>query len=341
MYKQHHITAVIPVHNEEDFIGPVLEGLPEFVDRVLVVDDCSTDNTADVVQAHGDGTRVQLVRTPQNMGVGGAMITGFRQALQQPTDIVIKIDGDGQMPLEYLPQILDGIVERGADYSKGNRFLDEVALRNMPVLRLFGNFVLTFLNKLASGYWHVFDPQNGYIAIRAEALRTLDLNRINHGYFFENDMLVNLNIHNFVVCDVAHPSLYGDEESGINILQVGVRFPVLLVRRFVYRIYQKYMLRDFSPIVLFLLSGLLLTGAGAGFGLYTWIQSAVTEQPASTGTVMLSVLPLVVGFQLLLQAIVLDIQEARLLSLPARSLGAAPHDRRRPPATSEGTRDPQ
>jgi hypothetical protein len=219
------------------------------------------------------------------------------------------MDGDGQMDPAYLSSLLDAITEQGYDYAKGNRFLASESLALMPKHRLFGNIALTFLTKMASGYWHIFDPQNGYTAIRAGALRVLDLNTIHKRYFFENDMLVHLNFFGFRVKDVAIPARYGKEESSMSVFKVSTTFPLLLVRRYFYRIYQKYVLRDFSPIALFLFLGLILFFWGALFGLYLWVETAISGIATPTGTIMLALLPLVLGFQLLLEAIVLDIQE--------------------------------
>jgi glycosyltransferase involved in cell wall biosynthesis len=308
MYKGHRITAVIPAHNEVRHILRVTQNVPTFVDHVIVVDDCSQDGTAEAARASGDA-RVIVLRTPSNQGVGGAMVLGFRKAVELGSVIVVKMDGDGQMPAEYLPALLDAITDQGYDYAKGNRFLAGEALAVMPRHRIFGNVVLTFMTKLASGYWHIFDPQNGFIAIKAEALQVLDLEHIHKGYFFENDMLIHLNFSGFRVRDVAIPARYGEEESGINLFKVSSTFPFLLLRRFFRRIYQKYVLRDFSPIALFLLLGLILLCWSAVFGTYVWIGSAISNHAAPTGTIMLVVLPLILGFQLMLQAIVLDIQE--------------------------------
>jgi hypothetical protein len=169
--------------------------------------------------------------------------------------------------------------------------------------------ILTFLTKMASGYWRIFDPQNGYTAITADALRRLDLGAAHRGYFFENDMLVQLNLQNFRVRDVPIPARYGPEKSDIKPLHVVMTFPGLLLGRFAYRVYQKYMLRDFSPIALFLLIGAALFLWGMGFGIYLWLRGRTTMVPTPTGTIMLAIVPLFLGFQLLLQAIVLDIQE--------------------------------
>jgi glycosyltransferase involved in cell wall biosynthesis len=308
MYKGYRITTVVPAHNEALLIGKVAQTMPELVDHIVIVDDCSQDGTAEAALASGEA-RVIVLRTPSTQGVGGAMVLGFRKALELESQIVVKMDGDGQMPAEYLPSLLDAITDQGYDYAKGNRFLAGEALALMPRHRIFGNVVLTFMTKLASGYWHIFDPQNGYIAIKADALQFLDLEHIHRGYFFENDMLIHLNFFGLRVKDVAIPARYGEEESGINLFKVSSTFPFLLLRRFFHRIYQKYVLRDFSPIALFLLLGFILLCWSAVFGTYVWIRSAIADHATPTGTIMLVVLPLILGFQLVLQAIVLDIQE--------------------------------
>ncbi|HKO96198.1 MAG TPA: glycosyltransferase family 2 protein [Pyrinomonadaceae bacterium] len=308
MYKGHRVSTVVPAHNEALLIGQVVQTTPEFVDHIIVVDDCSQDGTAEAALACGDA-RVSVLTTPTNQGVGGATVMGFRKAVELGSEIVVKMDGDGQMPAEYLPALLDAITDHSYDYAKGNRFLAGEALAVMPKHRIFGNVVLTFMTKLASGYWHIFDPQNGYLAIKTEALKVLDLERLHKGYFFENDMLIHLNFFGLRVKDVAIPARYGNEESGINLVHVGATFPLLLLRRFFHRVYQKYILRDFSPIALFLLLGLTLIGWGILFGTYVWIKSAILDHPAATGTIMIVVLPLIIGFQLALQAIVLDIHE--------------------------------
>jgi len=308
MYKNHRITAVIPAHNEGRHIAQVVKSVPEYVDHVVVVDDCSVDETSEIALATKD-ERLIALKTPSNHGVGGATLIGYSKALEIESDIVVKMDGDGQMAPEYLLTLLNALIEEGYDYAKGNRFLAAESLVFMPRHRLFGNVVLTFMTKLASGYWNVFDPQNGYTAIKAEALRPLDFNSIHKRFFFENDMLVQLNLSNRRVKDVAIPARYGEEKSDLNPFKVSLTFPLLLLRRFFRRVYEKYVLRDFSPIALFFFAGLLLFSWGFLFGVYLWIETAITRLPTPTGTIMFSVLPLILGFQLLLQAIVLDIQQ--------------------------------
>jgi len=306
VYHNHVIHVVVPAYNEEELVGTVLRTMPAFVDRVFVVDDCSTDGTARAVEACGD-SRVTLLRTPRNLGVGGATVLGYRHALAG-ADIVVKMDGDGQMQPESLPALLDAIIERGADYAKGNRFLRRELVHRMPIERIVGNVGLTFLTKLASGYWQVFDPQNGYTAVRAAALAVLPLDRLHQGFFFENDMLVRLNIHNFRVVDVPMPPVYDGAHSPMSIPAVMWSFPLLLLMRFFHRVMEKYVIRDFSPIALFLFAGLASLAFGIVFGGYLWIRTASTGVPTPTGSIILVLLALVVGFQLVLQAIVLDIQ---------------------------------
>lgn len=308
MYKGNQVTTVVPAHNEALHICRVVQTLPDFVDRIIVVDDCSQDGTAEAALSCND-SRLLVLRTPSNQGVGGAVVLGYRKALELGSDIVVKMDGDGQMDPEYLSPLLDAIVDHGCDYAKGNRFLASDSLGQMPKRRLIGNIGLTFLTKLASGYWHIFDPQNGYTAIKTEALRALDVDRIHKRFFFENDILVHLNLLNSRVKDVAIPARYGEEVSDLSLIGTGLTFPLLLLRRYLRRIYQKYVLRDFSPIALFLFLGTVLFFWGTLLGFFIWIKSYFTEHPASTGTIMLSLLPLILGFQLLLQGFVMDIQE--------------------------------
>jgi len=308
MFRDTRVHVVVPAYNVADRIRGVLKGLPAFVDGVTVVDDASTDATPEEIHAVAD-PRVTVVRHATNQGVGGAMVSGFREALRHGDGIVVKMDGDGQMDPRHLPRLLDPIVEGRCDYAKGNRFLFDRALNAMPAHRRAGNLALTFLTKLASGYWNVFDPQNGYLAMHSAALRLLDLDRIAKRYFFENDMLIHLNVFNVRVLDIAMPARYEGQRSSMSIARVLATFPAHLVRGYWWRFYQKHVLRDFSPVALFMLAGLPLLAWGIGFGAYTWLQSWLLNRFASTGTVMLAVLPFLVGFELVLQALVLEIRE--------------------------------
>jgi glycosyltransferase involved in cell wall biosynthesis len=308
MYRETWIHVVIPAYNVAGHIGDVLKGLPAFVDAVTVVDDGSTDDTLAAIRATVDD-RVTVITNGRNLGVGGAMVVGFERAVHDGDGIVVKMDGDGQMDPAYLPRLLDPIIDGRCDYTKGNRFLFDRELDAMPRPRLAGNFILTFLTKLASGYWNVFDPQNGYVAVHSSALRLLDLERLSKRYFFENDMLINLNVFDLRVKDVAIPACYGNERSSMNLGQVLCSFPFLLFCGYWRRFYRKHVLRDFSAVALFMLTGVPLLTFGVCFGAYTWLQSFLQNQFASTGTVMLSVLPFLVGFELVLQALVLEIKD--------------------------------
>jgi glycosyltransferase involved in cell wall biosynthesis len=309
MYRGLSVAVAIPAFRAESTIAAVVGSLSEFVDHIVVVDDASPDETSRALASVAD-PRLIAIRHEKNLGVGGAMKTAFQRCLELGVDVVVKIDSDGQMDPAQLGPLLDALVDTGCDYAKGNRFLDAHALRAMPRVRLWGNLGLSFLTKIASGYWHIFDPQNGYVAIRATALNRLDLESISNDYFFENDMLVQLNIIEGRVVDVPMPARYGDERSSMRIRTVLRRFPLRLIDRLGKRIWRRYVVRDFSPVALFLFLGAPLFLAGIGFGVWAWYESYMTGVVSSTGRVMLSVLPIVIGFQLILQAVLLDINSS-------------------------------
>jgi hypothetical protein len=228
----------------------------------------------------------------------------------------VKLDGDGQMPLERLPELLDPVVCGGYDYAKGNRFLLGQDLERMPALRRWGNVGLTFLTKFASGYWNVFDVQNGMTAVAARRLAQLDLDGVHDGFFFENDMLVRCNVAGLRVRDVPIPSRYGDEVSDVSLGRVALTFPWLLTQRFWWRVYRKYMLYDLSPVGVFLVLGSGLFGWGAVMSVALWAHSAATGRPTPTGTLLIALVLIVLGFQLLLEAAVLDIHASEALARP-------------------------
>jgi dolichol-phosphate mannosyltransferase len=307
MYKNNKIGIVIPAYNVEKEIGAVLKDIPDYVDHIVVVDDASADGTLMTAKISAD-SRVDVLSHAQNKGVGGAVVTGLKHLLSKGADIIAKADGDGQMDLSQLYRLLDALIDEHYAYAKGNRFIHTKDIQSMPLVRLIGNFILTFLTKLCSGYWNVFDPQNGYLAVRREYLQLIDLDNVSERYFFENDMLVHLNIFHLRVKDVSMPAIYHHEKSSMKIHQILLTFPVRLLKRTIYRIYQKYILRDFSQIALFLISGIVFMSWGVLFGGYHWVLSWRTGQYASTGTVMVALLPFLMGFELFLQGIILDIQ---------------------------------
>lgn len=307
MYKGKVISIAVPAHNEEALIARVIETMPAYVDHIIVVDDASSDSTAARATAVGD-PRVELVRHKENLGVGGAIVTGHRRGLELGCDISAVMAGDAQMDPCYLSSLLDPITDHGYGFAKANRFFSIDSFRGMPRQRVFGNVVLSFLTKLASGYWHLFDPQNGYTAISRQALERLDLDKLTATYEFENDLLINLNILNIRALDVPIPAVYGEESSGIKLRCVIPAISRLLVVGFFRRLVLKYVVRSFSPVALFFFTGLALIAWSVAFGLWVLVQT-LGPDAASTGTVILSVVPFVVGMQLLISAIVLDIQE--------------------------------
>jgi dolichol-phosphate mannosyltransferase len=304
-----HVAVVIPAYRAAAHIADVLRGIPPFVAWIIVVDDCSPDDTATVVQAAAQrDPRIRLLCHPQNRGVGGAVLTGYNEAHRLGADIVVKMDGDGQMDPAQLPALIAPIVRGEADYTKGNRYLHARQLRAMPLLRRIGNLGLSFLTKLASGYWNMFDPTNGYTAIHASLIPLLDTEGIARRYFFESSMLLELSLLRAVVRDVYIPARYGDETSNLSIFKSLRQFPLALTKGFCRRVWIQYFVRDFSIASLYAITGLGLLASGGVFGLVHWRWSAQNGVATPTGTVMLAALPVLLGIQLLLQAVSLDIQ---------------------------------
>jgi glycosyltransferase involved in cell wall biosynthesis len=276
---------------------------------VVVVDDAGRDGTGDAVRAVRD-PRVVLVEHEQNEGVGGAMLSGYRRAADLGAEVIAKMDADGQMDPAYLVQLITPIVVGEADYTKGNRFLHARELRDMPSRRRFGNAGLSFMTKLASGYWGIFDPTNGYTAIHASLVPLLGAVPIARRFFFESSVLLNLSLLRAVVRDVYIPARYGNAGSHLSESRAALQFPLELFRGFLRRVWLQYFVRDFTPVSLYIVFGLLLTVFGAIWGAWHWAISFQTNVAATTGTVMIAVLPIIVGVQLLLQALTLDIQSA-------------------------------
>jgi dolichol-phosphate mannosyltransferase len=300
------IAVIIPCYNESHHITRVVASIPEYIHTVIIVDDCSTDNTLDVLRNIHD-PRVTVLKHTINQGVGAAMVTGYQEALTRNVSICVKMDGDGQMVADYLPELLQPLLRREADYSKGNRFLNVQALKAMPMIRLIGNGVLSFLTKLVSGYWSIFDPTNGYTAIFSDTLRQMNFSSLQKRYFFETSMLVELNIINAVVEDVYMPAQYGDEESSLRIGSTILKFPTLLMKSLMRRFFWRYLIRDFNALTICVLAGLPSVTFGIIFGGYHWYRSVIDNIPATAGTTVLAFLPIILGFQLILVALVLDI----------------------------------
>lgn len=308
-FHKYHIAAVIPCFRVEREIQSVLQKVPAYIKHIIVVDDASPDSTADLVTASAkQDERVLLIRHPSNRGVGGAMLTGYRKALELGAQLVVKIDGDGQMDMERLPELLKPLLAGRADYSKGNRFRDFKSLQKMPLIRRVGNMGLGFLSKAATGYWNMFDPTNGFIAIRSEVLAQLPLDRVDQTYYFETSMLANLYLIGAVVKDVPMPARYQGEISNLLIQRVLFEFPPKLIATFIRRQVLKNFIYDFSMASIYLLTGLPLLIFGLTFGIYKWIHYASLGIPAPTGTVMLPTLSVLLGIQFLLSAIEIDLR---------------------------------
>ncbi len=303
------VAVVVPAFRAAVHIAAVLEGIPDFVTWIVVVDDGSPDATGATVEAAARrDPRIRLLRHARNQGVGGATLTGYREAHRLGADIIVKMDSDGQMDPRWLPSLVAPILRGEADYTKGNRYLHARELHAMPWLRRIGNVGLSFLTKLASGYWGLFDPTNGYTAIHASLVPLLDRGRIAPRYFFESSLLLELSLLRAVVRDVYIPARYGEETSHLSEVESLCRFPAALFQGMLRRLWVQYFVRDFSIASLYLVAALFLLAAGTGFGAVHWCLSVRYGTPATTGTVMLAALPVILGFQLLLQGVGLDIQ---------------------------------
>jgi glycosyltransferase involved in cell wall biosynthesis len=309
MYRGLTIAAVVPAYKEQDHIAGVIETMPDFVDHIIVADDASPDATADRARAAADH-RTVVITLPENQGVGGAILTGHREALDRGADVCVVMAGDGQMDPDFLPALLDPIADGRAQFTKANRFYGRGSFSGMPRTRVVGNIALSFLTKAASGYWNLFDPQNGYTAIHRDALARIPWEHIARRYDFENDLLINLNILRVPAVDVPVPARYGTEVSGMSLATVGPRIGLRLFRGFWTRIWWKYVLQSFSAVALLLFTGLALIAIGSVVGI--WILFNTLGPPAaSPGTVLLCVAPLLSGLHMLLFAMMLDIQESQ------------------------------
>ena len=306
MYKQTKIAVVVPAYNEEKLIVKTVTTIPNFVDKIIVVDDKSTDDTINIVESlqRNSSDRLFLIKHERNKGVGGAIKTGYKKALDIDMDITAVMAGDGQMDPEPLPKLLDPIIEGKVEYTKGNR-LEHIEKLKMPRIRRFGNSILTLLTKVASGYWNILDPQNGYTAISKRALEKLDFDNIYDGYGCPNDILVELNIKNIRVKDIEMPPVYETEKSGIRIRRYFFRLSWLLLKGFFRRINKKYGGLHFHPLWLFYYSGILMLLFGVTYSLYLAFFVAGSFTPA---TVLLPALFLIMGYMSIMFALFFDME---------------------------------
>jgi glycosyltransferase involved in cell wall biosynthesis len=301
------VAVVVPAHDEQELVATTIRGIPEFVDRIYVVDDASRDGTADAARGAGDG-RVDVIAHERNGGVGAAIVTGYRQALADGVDVACVMAADNQMDPSDLVRIATPVARGDVDYAKANRLVSGEAWRVMPRTRYLGGAVLSLLTKIASGYWHVADSQSGYTAASREILEQLDLERIYPRYGFPNDMLVHLNVWNARVRDIPSRPVYGvGERSGIRIPSVVPRISWLLVKGFFWRMREKYVIRDFHPLVFFYAFGFLMTVIGFGLGVAE-VVLRIAGNAVSVGTVVLVALLLIFGSQFTLFAMWFDME---------------------------------
>lgn len=309
------IAVVIPCFKVQKHILNVLALVGPEVEKIYVVDDCCPEQSGQWVKSHCKDPRVQVIFNARNLGVGGATITGYKAALEDHMDLVVKVDGDEQMDPRLIPKLIRPIIDGSADYTKGNRFYSYELVRDMPKMRVLGNGVLSFFIKISSGYWNILDPNNGYTAIHRAALQHIDLDKISQGYFFESDLLFRLNTVRAVVMDVPMQAVYGEEKSNLKILQVMPSFVAGHIKNFFKRIAYNYFLRDMNIASFELVLGVAFLVFGIVYGGIHWANSLAHATYAPGGVIMLAALSVMLGTQLLLSAINYDVQNVPSIPL--------------------------
>lgn len=301
------IAVVIPCYRVGRLVLEVIARIGDEVGWIFVVDDKCPIHTGDLVEAECEDPRVRVIRHEVNQGVGGATVTGYKVAMATPAKVVVKIDGDGQMDPSLIPHLSRAILQGRADYVKGNRFHRISDVRSMPALRLIGNAGLSFLTKLSSGYWQLFDPTNGFTAIHREVLFEIELGNLAKRYFFESDLLYNLNQVRAVVSEMPMRAIYGDEPSSLSPLKVFLPFFRGNMRNFCRRVLYTYFVRNFSAASLELLFSIPLLLIGLVYGTTHWIEGIRSGSPTAPGVVMAAALPLIIGTQFLLSWLNYDV----------------------------------
>ena len=310
MFNNSTIAVVVPCYNEEALIAQVIETMPDFVDRIYIVDDNSSDSTAIIVKKHlsHSPSRIKLIRHDHNQGVGGAIASGYKAALNDEMTVTAVMAGDAQMDPSELIDIIAPVAKGECDYTKGNRLFSGDAWNIIPRVRYLGNSILSLLTKIASGYWHIADSQSGYTAISLKALRTIDWDTMYKQYGQPNDLLVRLNIHNFKVKDVPITPVYGiGEKSGIKPLRMIPKLWWLLFKLFWYRMFHKYVIRDFHPLLFFYSAASVLLPAGTLLGLYLFTKRILVGPVAETSALFAAFL-LLMGMQFLFFGMWLDME---------------------------------
>lgn len=306
-----NICVVIPAFRVKSHIVKVISEIGPEVKSIIIVDDSCPDGTGKYVLENSTDPRVQVIFNKSNMGVGGSVKEGYRIGLKTDMDVVVKVDGDGQMDTSKIPKMVTPILFGKADYTKGNRFSNVEDVRQMPRIRILGNLVLSFLTKVSSGYWHVFDPNNGFTAISKDVLAKLPLEKIDNRYFFESDMLFRLNIIGAHVSDISLPAIYGDEISNLSLKRVLFEFPIKHSRNLIKRIIYTYYIRDFNLASIELPLGLFLTFFGLTLGTYSWFHGILTSVPTQMGTLILVSMSVLAGLQLILAFLSYDTNRSK------------------------------
>jgi glycosyltransferase involved in cell wall biosynthesis len=302
------VAVVIPSYRVTNHILEVLKLIGPEVSHIFVVDDACPDNSGDFVKKHSKDQRVKVLKHEENQGVGGAVITGYRAALDAGADIVVKVDGDGQMDPRLIPRLIRPLVDGEADYAKGNRFDSLEDLYEMPRVRIFGNAVLSLWSKLSTGYWSVTDPTNGFTAIHRRVLEIIHLDKLRKSYFFESDLLFRLSIVNAVVADIPMKAVYGDEKSHLRIRKVLVEFPWRHTVNLIKRIFYRYYLREWSVASIELPVGVGMLTFGVWFGLASYVEAVSVGRATTAGQVTLAAIGIILGVQLLLSFLSYDVQ---------------------------------
>jgi dolichol-phosphate mannosyltransferase len=323
------IAVVIPCYRVAEHVLGVIERIGPEVGWIIAVDDGCPQNSGAVIEQHCHDPRVRVLRHDRNIGVGGAMATGYRAAHALPAEAIVKLDGDGQMDPALIVTLVEPLLQGRADYVKGNRFYRLSGVSGMPPLRMIGNAALSFLTKLSSGYWQLFDPTNGFTAIHRQLVSEIEFERIATGYFFESDLLHHLNQLRAVVVEMPMRSIYGDEPSSLRPLRMIAPFLQGNVRNTLRRLLYSYFLRGFSAASMELLLGVPLFLFGFVFGVWHWCASIAGGVPSTAGTVMLAALPLLLGTQLLLSWLNFDVAAE-----PRHAIHPLLHERRRDPPRS-------
>ena len=301
------VAVVIPCYNVKSHILGVLFRIGPEVSRIFVIDDACPEGSGRLVQEQCSDPRVAVLRHAINQGVGAAVMTGYAAALKEGAEVIVKVDGDGQMDPALIPHFIAPILKGQADYTKGNRFYNLTHIGQMPTIRLLGNAALSFMAKLSTGYWNLFDTTNGFTAIHAKAARRIAFDKVSPRYFFETDLLFRLNTIRAVVVDIAMDASYGSEKSSLRVSKVLGEFLVKHLRNFGKRVFYSYFLRDMTVASLELVLGLCALTFGVVFGGIHWFHSIATDMPTPLGTIMLAALPTMLGLQLLLAFVAFDV----------------------------------